>query len=316
MDMIRYTAFCKVVETGSFTKAAEKLGYTQAAVSQMIRSLEEELGFILLNRSHGGVRLTGEGERIYPFVQNTVAALQVLHDKAGEVAALEDGEIRIGSISSISQHWLPWLMQKFTEQYPHVRFHVYQSDISIMRDWLRSGYVDFCFIYQEEIPGFQNIMLAEDSFLAVVPEEHPLTRYTVLPLEMLTHVPLIAAEEGDISTVLSAFESLGLEPHVPYRIHDDNTILAMVEKGLGVSILPAMVLDRTKYRFCAIPTIPAIRRKIGIASRESTLLTHATARFLAFLVENIEECIREQFPTGQYIFLLPQNDGNMEQGGK
>ncbi len=301
--MIRYTAFCKVVELGSFTKAAEALGYTQAAVSQMVRSLEEELGFVLLVRSHGGVRLTTEGERVYPYVQNTVSALRALHDKAREVSALEEGEVRIGSISSISQHWLPFLIQKFTAQYPHVKFHLYQSDISIMRDWLRSGYIDCCFIYQEEIPGFRNVMLAKDSFLAVLPEEHPLTRYAVLPLENLTNVPLIAAEEGDISAVMAAFQSLDLVPDVQYRIHDDNTILAMVEKGLGISILPAMVLDRTNYRFKAIPTIPAITRRIGIASRDPSLLPIATIRFLDFLKENLEECINTQFAGGQYTSL-------------
>ncbi len=301
--MIRYTAFCKVVELGSFTKAAESLGYTQAAVSQMIRSLEEELGFHLLHRSHGGVRLTQEGERMLPCIQNTVSALRSLHDKAQEVSALVDGEVRIGSISSISQHWLPFLIQGFTQLYPHVKFHLYQSDLSIMHDWLRSGYIDCCFIYQEELPGFCNVMLARDSFLAVVPEEHPLARHTVLPLSALASIPLIAAEEGDISAVRTAFENLGLSPKVQYRVHDDNTILAMVEKGLGVSILPAMVLDRTNYRFRAIPTAPVITRDIGIASRDPALLPMATVRFLEFLQENIEECIATECIHGRYTSL-------------
>jgi len=296
--MIRYTAFCKVVELGSFTRAAESLGYTQAAVSQMIRSLEEELGLTLLHRSHSGVRMTPEGEQMYPYIQKTVSCIRAMGDKAREICALDEGEIRIGTISSISQHWLPLLIKKFVTIYPNVRFHLYQSDISIMRDWLRTGYIDFCFVYQEAIPGFQNTMLAKDSFLAVLPEEHPLAVYPSLSLHTLAGVPLIAAEEGDISTVLSAFQTLNLTPAVQYKVHDDNTILAMVEQGLGISILPAMVLDRTNYHFKAIPTVPAITRSIGIASREPELLPIATQRFLTFLQENLEECI-----TGQYTSL-------------
>ena len=296
--MIRYTAFCKVVELGSFTRAAETLGYTQAAVSQMIRSLEEELGLTLLHRAHGGIRMTPEGEMMYPYIQKTVSGIRAMRDKAKEISELDEGEIRIGAISSISQHWLPLLIKKFTVQYPNVRFHLYQSDISIMRDWLRTGYIDFCFVYHEAIPGFQNTMLAKDSFLAVLPEEHPLAGHTALPLGILAEVPLIAAEEGDISTVMSAFRALDLNPCVQYKVHDDNTILAMVEQGLGISILPAMVLDRTNYRFKAVPTNPAITRSIGIASREPELLPIATQRFLTFLQDHLEECI-----TGQYTSL-------------
>ncbi len=304
--MIRYTAFCKVVELGSFTKAAESLGYTQAAVSQMIRSLEEELGFHLLHRAHGGVRLTQEGERMLPCIQNTVSALRSLHDKAQEVAALEDGEIRIGSISSIAQHWLPYLIRGFNALYPHVKFHLYQSDMSIMQDWLRSGYIDCCFIYQEPLAGFCNVMLARDSFLAVVPEEHPLSHYAVLPLEALARIPLIAAEEGDVSAVRTAFENRGLVPNVQYHVHDDNTILAMVEKGIGISILPAMVLDRTNYRFKAIPTAPAITRDIGIAYRDPALMPIATVKFLEFLQENMEECLAHECIGGHYVSLIEQ----------
>jgi len=293
--MIRYTAVCKIVELGSFTKAAESLGYTQAAISQMIRSLEEELGLTLLTRTRHGVRLTPEGELMYPYIQKTVSCLRALGDKAREIRDLDDGEIRIGTISSISQHWLPFLIKEFVARFPNVKFHLYQSDISVMRDWLRTGTIDFCFVYQEALAGFRNTMLAKDPFLAVLPESHPLARHPVLPLRLLTEVPLIAAEEGDVSTVMTAFGNLGLTPNVQYKVHDDYTILAMVEQGLGISILPAMVLDRTNYRFIAVPTEPAITRHIGIASREPELLPIATQRFLLFLQEHIAACI-----TGPY----------------
>ena len=100
--MIRYTAFCKIVALGSFTRAAEVLGYTQAAISQMVRSLEAELKLTLLNRTRSGIRLTPEGELIYPYIQKTVACERALADKAREIYDLGAGEIRIGTFSSIS----------------------------------------------------------------------------------------------------------------------------------------------------------------------------------------------------------------------
>lgn len=113
----------------------------------------------------------------------------------------------------------------------------------------------------------------------------------MVPLSSLTSEPLIAAEEGNVSTVLAAFESIGQKPHIQYAVHDDYTILAMVEQGLGYSILPAMVLDRTNYAFRAVPTTPAIIRQIGVAYRDiemnadgDTALHEIYERFLDELV--------------------------------
>ena len=100
--MNRYAAFLKVVEVGSFTRAAEILGYTQPAMSQMVASLENELSIKLLYRSRYGVRLTPEGERLLPAIQSSVAQFQSMQNIAGEIRGLDSGVVRIGTISSIS----------------------------------------------------------------------------------------------------------------------------------------------------------------------------------------------------------------------
>lgn len=294
--MIRYTAFCKIVELGSFTRAAEVLGYTQAAISQMVRSLEAELKLTLLTRTRSGVKLTQEGTMMYPFIQKTVACQRAMADKAREIYDLGAGEIRIGTFSSISQHWLPLLIKKFKDQYPNILFRLYQGDYTTMGDWLRSGYIDFCFADLAAIPGFSTITLAKDSFLAVLPVDHPLSRHSLAPLSTLASEPLIAAEEGNISTVLAAFESVGKKPRIEYAVHDDYTILAMVEQGLGYSILPAMVLDRTNYAFSAIPTTPTIIRQIGVAYRDIELMPVATRQFMKFMNESLDDLVK-----GHYI---------------
>lgn len=289
--MIRYTAFCKIVELGSFTRAAEVLGYTQAAINQMVRSLEAELKLTLLNRTRSGIRLTPEGELIYPYIQKTVACERALADKAREIYDLGAGEIRIGTFSSISQHWLPSLIKRFNQKYPNILFRLYQGDYTTMGDWLRSGYIDFCFADLAAIPGFNTITLAKDSFLAVLPVDHPLAKHPMVPLSSLTSEPLIAAEEGNVSTVLAAFESIGQKPHIQYAVHDDYTILAMVEQGLGYSILPAMVLDRTNYAFRAVPTTPAIIRQIGVAYRDIEMMPMATQHFMKFMNDSLDELV-------------------------
>jgi len=285
--MIRYTAFCKIVELGSFTKAAEVLGYTQAAVSQMIRSLESELKLTLMTRTRNGIHLTPEGTLLYPYIQKTVSANHSLKAKATEILALDAGEIRIGAVSSVSQHLLPQIIKKFGTEFPDICFRVYEGDYTTMGDWLRSGDIDFCFADLAAMHGFQTITLVQDSFMAVLPKEHPMARNSSIPLTSLAAEPMIVAEEGNVSTVLSTFSAIGIKPRIQYIVHDDYTILAMIEQGLGFSMLPTMVLDKTSYRFCALPTTPTIVRKIGIVYQELEQMPIASQRFLHFLTDSL-----------------------------
>ena len=99
--MNRYKALLKVVEIGSYTKAAEILGYTQPALSQMIASLEKEIGITLLYRSRYGVRLTPDGEKLFPTIQLAVQQYEALRQMEYEINGLKSGVVRIGTVSSV-----------------------------------------------------------------------------------------------------------------------------------------------------------------------------------------------------------------------
>ena len=105
--MDRYLAFLKVLELGSFTKAADALGYSQSAVSQMIQSLESELELTLLHRGHRGVKLSPEGESLLPYIQSSVNHYNAMLEAVRDMKHLEGGLIRIGTLSSYSSQWLP-----------------------------------------------------------------------------------------------------------------------------------------------------------------------------------------------------------------
>jgi len=126
--MIRYEAFVKITENGSFTKTAEDLGYTQSAVSQMIKNLEEELDTSLVIRSRKGVTLTPDGEEFLPYIKNVYNAHRELIEKRNEMRGLESGIIRMGTFSSVSSNWLPGLIKKFKETYPSVHFDIKQGE--------------------------------------------------------------------------------------------------------------------------------------------------------------------------------------------
>lgn len=285
--MTKYVAFCKIVECKSFTRAAEALGYTQAAVSQMVRTLEKELSVTLFVRSRKEILLTGEGEALYPFVKKLVNSHNELFNRVAEITGLSSGEVRIGTFSSMSQRLLPGAMSDFGREYPGIRFVLSQGDNTTLPEQIRNGSIDFGFVYPEASNGLINIPIASDSFYAVFPEGHPLAGKECVTLREMSSEPLILTDEGGVNTVLAAFEKERISPNIKYRIHDDHTILSMVEKGIGVSILPSMILDRASYRIKTVPIKTPVTRTVGVSYLSDDLLPIAAKRFIEFLRENI-----------------------------
>lgn len=287
--MNRYLTLQKIVELQSFTKAAAALGYTQSSVSQMVAALEDELGMKLLLRSRSGIRLTPEGAELYPFLEKAALQYRVLQEKAREIRGLETGVIRMGTIASVSCHWMPQLIKGFQEQYPKVQFVLHQGDYSSIREWIRTGAVDFGFITPPAAGGLQTVVVKEGSFLAVLPQAHPLARQSVVSLADLAREPYILMEEGHYSEPVNAFRAAGLEPQVKYTMHDDYGIMTMVEAGLGVSILAELVLRRTAYRIACRPLEPPVRRTLAMGYKDRASLPIAAKYFIEYLLAHADE---------------------------
>ena len=170
--MNRYIAFLKVFERNSFSDAARDLGYTQSAVSQMIKSLEEELGVTLLVRSRSGVALTYEGRHLLPYIRDTVNAYRMLQSQAAGFSGLEQGTIRLGTFTSVSSYLLPPAMERFRRLHSGIRFELYQGLYYEIEDWVREGVVDFGFTDMLRTTPFPCEPIYQDTMLAVLPEGH------------------------------------------------------------------------------------------------------------------------------------------------
>lgn len=286
--MNRYIALQKIIELGSFTKAAEALGYTQSSISQMIASLEKELSIKLLTRSRTGIKLTLEGAELYPFIERSILGYQAMLEKANEMKGLETGIIRVGTISSITCHWLPQLIKGFQKRYPNVEFLFHQGDYSSIQEWIKIGAVDFGFITPPAVTELETTVIKSGEMLAVLPERHPLAARKSVSLEELVEEPFILLEEGHYSEPVNAFRDAGLSPHIKYRIHDDYAIMTMVEAGLGISILAELVLRRTNYRIACIPIEPPINRTLAIGYKNKDSIPIASKYFIDYLIENID----------------------------
>lgn len=287
--MNRYIALQKIIELGSFTKAAEALGYTQSSISQMIASLESELSMKLLTRSRTGIKLTIEGEELYPFIERSIIEYRNVQEKADEINGLETGIIRVGTISSITCHWMPKLIKGFQELYPNVQFLFHQGDYSSIREWIKTGAVDFGFITPPAAGELETVTIKNGEMLAVLPKNHPLAAKSSVKLEEIADDPFILLEEGHYSEPINAFRAAGLEPNIKYTIHDDYAIMTMVESGLGVSILAELMLRRSNYNITCLPIEPPVYRTLAVGYKNKNRLPIASKYFIQYLIENIDK---------------------------
>ncbi|MCB7320816.1 LysR family transcriptional regulator [Lacrimispora sp. 210928-DFI.3.58] len=287
--MNKYIALQKIVEFGSFSKAAEAMGYSQSAMSQMIASLEDELSIKLINRFRSGIKLTPEGEELYPHIEQLIFQYHMVREKTKEIKGLETGVIRMGTLASISVHWLPELLKEFKEQYPGVEFVIHQGDYTSIQEWIKTGMIDFGFVNPAAVSGIETIVLKQGDMLAVLPPQHALAENETVSLKDLAGEPFILLEEGHYYEPLEAFASIKVKPNIKYIIHDDYTIMTMVEAGLGVSILAELILHRTNYDIVLRPTEPPIKRTIAIGYKDKASLTIASRRFIECLRSRVEE---------------------------
>lgn len=283
--MTRYDVFMTVVEEGSFTRAAEKLGYTQSAVSQMIHTLERELSTTLVHRSRNGVALTPDGEEYLPYLRSIRNAGKELEEKYREMHGLENSVIRIGTFTSVSRNLLPRYMKQFKMRYPTVRFVLQQGEYTNIFRWIQDGTVDFGFVNPNAGAGLHTCVFLQDDMLAVLPPDSPLAERDAVSLEDMAGHPFLLLDEGKWSVPVEAFRERGLTPDIHYKVYDDYSIMSMVEQGLGISMLYRIVLAGCSQNIVTRPIYPPITRTISLAWRDKQTMSTASRLFLEHLLQ-------------------------------
>ena len=279
MNIQKYLSFVKTVEYGSFTKATEILNYSQSGISRMIGDLEKDWKVVLLERG----KLTSDGLTLLPYARSLVAEYEKLQMQVDELNGLQSGLIRIGTFSSVATHWLPNIIKEFQKDYPHIDYELLLGDYAEIEEWVIEGRVDCGFLKLPTRPDFETIFLEEDKLLAVIPEDHPLADCEKFPIAALCDGPFILLEKGENSEVSEIFRRCGLTPKVHFTTWDDFSIMSMVESGLGVGILPQLILRRTPYRILTKELDVPAYRSIVLAMRSKKTASLAVKRFIEYL---------------------------------
>lgn len=283
MNILKYMAFIKTAEYGSFTKAAEVLHYSQSGISRMIGDLEKEWRVTLLERSRWGVSLTSDGSRLLARAQKLCEEYRKLQMEVDDLHGVQSGLIRIGTFSSVATHWLPNIIKAFQKDHPNIDYELLLGDYAEIEEWIAEGRVDCGFVRLPARPAFETIPLARDDLLAVLPEGHPLAESERVPASALCSEPFILLERGARTDVTEIFEREGLSPRVCFTTWDDYAIMSMVESGLGISILPELILRRIPYRIVAKKLAVPAYREIGLALRERESASLAVKKFIEYL---------------------------------
>ena len=274
MESARCKAFIESVERGSFRAAAEALGYTPSAVSQLVAALEKDLGLTLLIRSKKGVKVTSEGARLAPIVRSYLAREKEMYELASEMQGISIGNLTIAAYPSVATTWLPEIVRTFQRDYPEVQFAIMEG--------IRS-----------EIFGHLDDHVADMGFLAYAePMEYewtPLADAKAYPISECEKDNFIMTSWGKDLEIQNIFRKNNVSPNVKYTTYDTPATLAMVRMGLGVSFVNELSAQYWNDHLVKLPLDPPQKVEFGIAYTSKEHMTSAAKKFYDYAVKFIKE---------------------------
>lgn len=258
VELRHFAALQAVASEGSFGRAAERLGYTQSAISQQIQTLERIVGEKLVERPGGPrpVSLTEAGHLLLRHADSIVARMQAAQADLNAIRTGEAGLLRIGTFQSVGARLLPEIVRQFREQWPQiaVTFEERDSDAELAQ-MVERGEIDVAFA----LPPFydaplETIELLRDPFVLVVAKSSPLaTRTKPPPLVEIVREPLIGFRTcRSMEPFQDAVRAIGAEATFGFRSDDNGTVQGMVAAGIGNAVLPRLSVDASDPRVAVL----------------------------------------------------------------
>ncbi len=276
METNKIKAILSAVKYGSLSKAAEELLYTPSALSHMADSLEKELEVKLLTRTHFGVELTNEGNILYEKLCAVIKSEEELYSALKALKKGKNCELKIGSYSSISTKLLPEIITDFKKKNPDIRVSIVVEDN--LKKLLEQGDVDVVFGDDTVLGGTDSVIIMNDPFVAVTPENLFQRRKSVR-IEELYSYPYISTNED---LLLAHFDESKFSDVIKIESADLGAVLSMVARGMGIAVLPSLAADEKKRGFKTLKLSPDISRKIGFAHNKGS---YAVEKFVEYLKE-------------------------------
>lgn len=299
LEIRHLVALDAVAQEGTFGRAAERLGYTQSAISQQIAGLERVLGEPVFDRPGGPrpVELTPLGAALLERGRALLVQLDVMGDELDQFRHGHVGSLSIGTFQSVSSTVLPLVVGRLRGQYPDLELSVFESDQDHeLESRVASGELDVSFVVGDGAAGVESRHLITDPFVLVArPGQFPAGPVAISDL---AGEPMVGQHHNSCQMFNEAgLRAGGLVPSYVFRSNDNGTVAAMVRAGMGVAVLPLLCVEPEDARLALHPLTPAIPdRRISVAWRADRTLSPSARHFVDIAIavgEQLAATMRE-----------------------
>jgi len=299
MILQHLVTFCRVVETGGFSRAGELVGLSQPAVTRQVAALEAELGAQLLDRSSRQFRLTTAGEEVYQRARRIAMGVGELREAVNDLVHPERGRVMIGAVTTVGVGLLPPVLAEFARQYPMVRVLVKAGRTADTLERVLEGEIDLAILTTPvSHPRLRSIPLQRDPVLLVCAPDRKKSLPDPLPLAELSQVDMISFQAPSrFRTYVDAIlEQCGVYPNVTMEFDSHEAVKLMVESGFGVAMVPGSAvrsdLQSGRLEVVQVAGLPAMARTTSLVVRKDAPARHPA-------VENLQRMILSQFQVPQ-----------------
>ena len=287
MSLWDYEIFDLIVRTKSLRKASEIMHLTPSAVSHSLQKLEKEFGLSLLIRGRTGIELTVYGREILPFIRTILAKDKELYKELDSIKGVLSGSVRIGVINSICCCWMPAIIQQMHREHPDISVQIVQGGYDDLELGLFDGTLDLAFVSIPTRRSLTPIPLFRDRLLCITSTGFVPENDGYITLDEIRRQEIIIPGAGSDFDAISFMQANGLRQETPHNIIEDSSIIALVESGLGISIMPELVLRKVRGDIHIYPIESAPYRSIGIASRQSDFVSPSAAAMLKIILDYV-----------------------------
>ena len=289
MDFDQLETFLEVARLSSFSRAAEKRFRTQPAISSQIRSLEEEIGAKLLDRSGGKVSITASGKLFQKYAEETLDARRAVLLAIAETERVPRGEIIVGANEGTCLHILPEVFAEFKKQYPDVAVNIKRSDYAKILESVIDNSVDFGVISLPVTdPRLTVVTIHRDELVVIAPKHHPLAKMKSATVADVAKFPLVMPKVGHTRDGLDAlFHERKLKPRYAMELDSSELLKRFVAADVGVGFIARSNVEED-VRANVLSAIPLsdsqIRRDLALVFRKDKALSRAALAFIEIAI--------------------------------
>lgn len=265
MDSKKFEILMTAVNLGSFSKAPEVVGYTQSGLTHLINGLEREIGMKLIRRDHSGISLTEDGEALLPAIREYLSATAKLENQIETITQKRTATIRIAAYASLAMHWMPEILYRFRRVCPETDVDLRMVDHELEPfELLEEGRTDVIFAARQSHINCDWTPLYYDAMYAILPEDYPTGSEETFPIEEFDGKEFLMPYGRFDIDVNAALSPKKVKPNIRPCHVDDETVIRMVSKGLGITMMTEIMMRGRTHGVKTLPVSPKTGRELGI----------------------------------------------------